>query len=174
MSELISDKAIEESTGESWQTWFDRLEKMGARDLSHKEIAAKLESDYQVAGWWAQALTVRYEQTIGRRKAGQSNNGDFSVSVAKTLPGTMDEVMEWWLNKAQSRTEYNNVEIVTSSATQTEKWRHYRVVLQDGSRAVISIYAKTPSKASLGLQHDKLPSAEAAESWRAYWKSLLA
>lgn len=173
MSELISDKAIEKSTGESWNTWLDRLEKMGARDLSHKEIATKLMTDYQVAGWWSQALTVRYEQSIGRRQAGQNNDGSFSVSVSKTLDGSVGEALHWWLKKAQSRTEFNGVAIVTSSTTETEKWRHYRVALKDGSRVVISIYAKTPTKAGFGLQHDKLPSAEAMESWRVYWKTLL-
>lgn len=173
MSELISDKAIEKSTGVTWGAWMERLQQMGAQDLSHKEIATRLVSDYQVAGWWAQALTVRYEQTIGRRKPGQSNAGDFSISVNKTLTGTMGEGLHWWLKIAQARTEFNSVPIITSSTTETEKWRNYRVALKDGSRVVVGIYAKTPTKAGFGLQHDKLPSAEAAESWRIYWKSLI-
>lgn len=174
MSELISDKAIERSTGDTWNTWLERLEAMGASELSHKEIASKLVTDYQVAGWWAQSLTVRYEQAIGRRQPGQSNAGDFSVSVSKTLNGTMDEGLHWWLKKVQARTDFNGVPILTSSTTETEKWRNYRVALKDGSRIVVGIYAKTPTKAGFGLQHDKLPSAEAAEAWRAYWKSLIA
>jgi hypothetical protein len=173
MSELISDKAIEKSTGASWSTWLERLQQMGASDLSHKEIASKLVSEYQVAGWWAQSLTVRYEQVTGRRKPGQSNAGDFSVSVSKTLAGTVDDALHQWLKVAQSRTEFNGVSIITSSTTQTEKWRHYRVALRDGSRVVVGIYAKTPAKVGFSLQHDKLSSAKTAESWRAYWKSLL-
>jgi hypothetical protein len=173
MSETISDSAIQKATGETWQTWFDRLEQAGARDLSHKDIAAKLVSDYQVGGWWAQTLTVRYEQIIGRRQVGQSNTGLFSVSISKTVTGSIDEALHWWLKKAQSRTEFNGVAIVTRSTTETEKWRHYRMALEDDSRVVISIYAKTPTKAGLGLQHEKITSADAAEAWRAYWKSLL-
>lgn len=174
MNEPISDIAIEKSTGQPWQVWFERLEGMGARDLSHKEIATKLVSDYQVASWWAQMLTVRYEQVTGRRQAGQGNNGEYAVSISKTLVGSMNDGMHWWLKRVQSRTEFNDVAIVTSSTTETEKWRHYRVALRDGSRAVVSIYEKTPTKASLGVQHEKLASAEAAEQWRVYWKSFLA
>jgi hypothetical protein len=173
MSELISDKAIENSTGDSWSTWLERLQQMGAQDLSHKEIASKLVSEYQVARWWAQSLTVRYEQVMGRRKSGQSNGGDFSVSVSKTLSGTVDDALYQWLKIVQSRTEFNDMPIITSSTTQTEKWRHYRVALRDGSRVVVGIYAKTPAKAGFSLRHDKLSSAAAAESWRIYWKSLL-
>ena len=173
MSELISEKAIEKATGQPWSVWLDRLEQMSARDLSHKEIAARLVADYDVPGWWAQSLTVRYEQVVGRRQTGQSNDGSFSVSVSKTLPGSLNEAMLWWLKKVQSRTEFNGVAIVSSSTTETEKWRNYRVALKDGSRVVVGIYAKSPIKAGLGLQHDKLASHELSEAWREYWKSLL-
>lgn len=173
MSELISDSAIKRSTGVSWTTWLERLNQMGAQDLSHKEIATRLVSDYQIAGWWAQSLTVRYEQSIGRRRPGQNNAGDFSVSVSKTLAGSLDEGLDWWLQKIHSRTEFNSTPIVTSSTTKTEKWRNYRLVLEDGSRVAVGIYAKTPAKASFSLQHDKLPTSEAAEAWRMYWKALI-
>jgi hypothetical protein len=173
MSELISDKTIEKATGSTWQTWFERLEGIGARDMPHKEIAAKLVADYHVAGWWAQSLTVRYEQVIGRRKVGQNNKGEFSVSASRTISGTMDEAFHWWLTTVQSHAEFNGVEIISSSTTKTEKWRNYRAALRDGSRVVVGIYAKTPTKASLGLQHEKLTSAESAEAWRVYWKAFL-
>lgn len=173
MSELISDKAIEKSTGVTWSDWVERFDQMGAQDLSHKDIATRLVTEYQVAGWWAQSLTVRYEQAIGRRKPGQSNAGDFSVSVSKTLTGTMDEALHWWLKIVQSRTEFNDVSIVSSSTTETEKWRNYRAALKDGSRVVVGIYAKTPTKAGFGLQHDNLPTPAAADAWRTYWKSLI-
>lgn len=173
MSE-VSDAAIEKATGLSWSVWFVRLEAMGARDLSHKEIAARLATDHQVAGWWAQSLTVRYERQIGRREVGQSNNGDFSVSASKTIPGTIDEAMQWWLQRVGALTQFNDVAIISSSTTDTEKWRNYRAVLSDGSRIIVGIYAKTSTKAVLGLQHEKLSSATAIESWRQYWKTFLA
>lgn len=174
MSELISDITIEKATGAPWSTWMDRLEQMGARDLTHKEIAVNLAEHYHVAGWWAQSLTVRYERVIGRRKIGQNNKGEFSVGVSKTLPTTIDEAFHRWLRAVQSRTEFNGVAIVSSSTTETEKWRNYRAALKDGSRIVVGIYAKTPAKAGLGLQHEKLVSAETAEDWRVFWKTFLA
>lgn len=146
---------------------------MGAQDLSHKEIAAKLVSEYQVAGWWAQSLTVRYEQVIGRRESSQNNAGTFSISVSKTLLGSVDEGLEWWLEKVQSRTEFDVTPIVTSSTTKTEKWRNYRAALDDGSRVVVGIYAKSPTKVGFGLQHDRLSSSAAAEAWRIYWKTFI-
>lgn len=174
MSEAISDKAIQQATGELWQTWRERLDAMGAQQLSHAEIAAKLIETYNVSGWWAQSLTVRYEKQIGRRQTGQTSDGMFSANVSKTVPGTMDDAMHWWRQKVLKQSAgFNGVPIVTSSHTETTKWRYYRAALADGSRVVVTIYEKTPAKASLGLQHDKLPSAQVAESWRTYWKVYL-
>ncbi|HET8883872.1 MAG TPA: hypothetical protein VFM68_00170 [Candidatus Saccharimonadales bacterium] len=173
MSEAISDKAMQQATGEPWHTWLDRLNAMDAQNLSHTEIATKLVETYNVSGWWAQSLTVRYEQKIGRRRVGQSSDGKFSVSVSKTISGTMDDAMGWWRKKVRQSTEFNHVPIVTSSHTDTTKWRYYRAALKDGSRVVVTIYEKTPTKASLGLQHEKLTTTQAVESWRAYWKTFL-
>lgn len=174
MSESISDKALEKATGAVWQTWFERLESINARNLTHKDIATRLVSDFDVPGWWAQSLAVRYEKAIGRRATGQNIDGSFSTSVSKTIDGSMDGVLQWWLQKVDDQTEFNNVAVVTSSVTQTEKWRNYRVALADGSRVIVGIYAKTPTKAGFSLQHEKLGSAEAAAAWRSYWKTLLA
>ncbi len=174
MSELISDKTIEKATGIAWPVWLERLEKAGARELSHKEIAAVLVSQFEVGGWWAQSLTVRYERDIGRRQVNQNNRGEFSTSLTKTIPMSMDDAFYWWLSVAQARSEFNGVGIVSSSTTETEKWRYYRAALLDGSRVVIGVYAKTPTKAGFGLQHEKLVSADHADTWRSYWKNLLA
>jgi hypothetical protein len=174
MSKPISNSAIERSTGASWATWLERLQAADAAGISHKDIVTLLVTNYQITGWWAQALTVRFEQTIGRRRPGQSDAGDYAVSVSKTLDGTVDETLLWWLKKVQSRTDFNGVSIVSSSTTETEKWRHYRVALADGSRMVVGVYAKTPTKASFSLQHSKLASSISAEAWRTYWKSFIA
>lgn len=169
----VSEAAIEKATGQTWQAWFERLEEHGARDLAHKEIATWLVNEQKVAGWWAQSLTVRYEREIGRRQTGQDNKGNFSASASKTLSGSIDDAMQWWLKKVEATDAFHGIDIVTSSTTSTEKWRHYRAGLADGSRVVVGIYAKTPTKAGLGLQHEKITSGAMAELWRVYWKQFL-
>lgn len=173
MSEVISNEAIKQATGETWQTWIDRLEAMGAKQLPHKDIATKLMTDYGVAGWWAQSLTVRYEQQIGRRAVGQNAKGEYSVAVSKTYPGTMDQAMRWWQGTVGAATDFNGVPIVTTSLTQTEKWRYYRAALMDKSRIIVTIYEKTPTKAAISLQHEKIAAQSAVETWRTYWKAYL-
>ena len=172
VQKAISEQAIEKATGSSWAVWLERLEKIGAKDMSHKEIARKL-SDWGVPGWWAQMLTVSYEQHIGRRVPGQTCDGDFAAAVSKTLPGTLDEALGWWLKKVKGKSEFHDVTIEKTSVSKTEKWRYWRAKLADGTLVSIHISTKPDNKANLGLQHEKLESQEQVDEWKRFWKKLL-
>jgi hypothetical protein len=170
--------AIENATAESWDAWTSFLESIDAPNRSHKEIAIdvhqRLAERAPNAGWWAQGITVAYEQQIGRREPGQSCEGDFQVGVSKTFTGSMDEALAAWVALAGDRTEFSGVPITRpGSASESPKWRYWRCGLDDGTLVNINIYEKAPGKASLGVQHTKLETAETVEHWRAYWKDLL-
>lgn len=173
MKQAVSDTAIEKATGQTWSYWQQCLNDTKARQLSHKEIVAQLTSEYGVDSWWAQTLAVRYEQSINRRVVGQSSSGEFYTSVSTTITGSIDDALEWWLQKNDSVTSYNYQKIVTSSTTQTVKWRYWRAVLADNSKVVVAIYQKTPNTAQLSLQHEKLASQDATVEWREYWRQYL-
>lgn len=169
--------AIETATDTSWEDWLSFFDEHEASKLTHKEIAdlvyAKIkgrESD----GWWSQAVTVAYEQHIGRREPGQRSDGSYETSASKTFDGTMSEALEMWILLTGDKTEFNGVALEKDPTwSETEKWRNWRCALADGSRLAVSIYQKTPDKASFGLGHLKLKSAEEAEAWKTYWKTLL-
>lgn len=50
----------------------------------------------EISEWWAQGVTVAYEQIIGRRVVGQSCEGDFAASASRTVPGDPDSVRDRW------------------------------------------------------------------------------
>lgn len=165
--------AIEKATGKSWDDWLGFFDSIGAKNLSHKDIAKKVH-EAGTPGWWSQNVTVAYEQHIGRRVPGQDCNGEFQVSVSKTLEGSMGEVLERWTKLTRGREEFSDIAISRDPTTSsTEKWRHWYCGLADGSRIAVNIYQKSPTKASLGLGHEKLESAEQAEHWCTFWKELL-
>lgn len=83
MARTISDDAVRAKTGKTWKAWFSTLDKAGAKNLSHKEIAVWL-SKRGLPGWWAQTVTVAYERARRRRPVGQTTTG-WQVSVQKTL-----------------------------------------------------------------------------------------
>ena len=171
-SQSISTDAIAKATGIAWEDWLTWLEERNAQDLSHKDIAEKIRQRGDVSGWWAQSVTIAYEQHIGRRVPGQDCDGQFQVAVSKTLPGSMDEALARWSSHMAGVESLSEIPISRGPDTsETEKWRYWRCGLADGSRVNVHIHQKAPDKATLGIQHEKLESPEQVEHWRGFWKA---
>lgn len=174
MVRTMNVEALENGTGRKWTEIEDYLATIGADQLSHKEIARKLNDDGIVTGWWAQSVTVAYEQMTGRRIPGQDCNGEFSVSVSKTLNGTMDEALQKWQEHVGGAESFSAIDISRGpEVNSTEKWRYWRCGLTDGSRVNVNIYQKSEAKAALSIQHERLESTEQIEHWRTFWKAYI-
>lgn len=93
-AQKMSDGKLVEATGKTRAEWHAILDAAGAREWKHPTIAAWLHSEHGVAGWWAQGITVAFEQAIGRRLPGQTADGTFSVSVTKTINGSRAEILD--------------------------------------------------------------------------------
>ena len=76
------------------------MDRIAAKDLDHKAIALnvyeELDGTIDQLGWWTQAVTVAYEQYIGRRIPGQRPDGTFQTSVSRSTTFGMDELMTRW------------------------------------------------------------------------------
>ena len=81
----ISDAAVKARTGKGWAGWFATLDRAGAAQLPHREIAQILARRHRVPGWWSQMVTVEYERARGLRVRHQTTSG-YSVAVSRTLP----------------------------------------------------------------------------------------
>jgi len=79
-----TDNAVLAKTGKDWSWWFAILDKEKSSKLTHKEIALLLHDKYKVTLWWAQKITVGYEQERGLRKLHQKSDG-FQISKSKSL-----------------------------------------------------------------------------------------
>lgn len=179
MTKPVNIAAIEEETQRPWSEWLSYLESINAKDLPHKEIAERvyerLEAEGGNGGWWAQSITVAYEQHIGRRQPGQRSDGSYEVSVSKVMNGSMDDAMRAWQTAVKGKTEFSKVTISRPpTTTQTDKRRHWACSLADGTRVNADVYPKIAEKVSLSIVHTKLQSAADADRWRTYWKSVLA
>jgi len=176
MTEPIKTDAIAKGTARSWGAWRAFLDAQGARDMSHADIARMIVATGDANGWWAQGITVAYEQAIGRRKPGQvKGGGTFQTAASKTLPGSMEEVMARWRAFADTRRDWNGVAVEKGpEASDTQKWRYWRAWLSDGSRLVVTATDKGPGKATLTIAHENLGNGDAAARWRAFWKDALA
>jgi hypothetical protein len=168
------DATLVKATGKNWKQWMAVFKKINAKDLPHKEIASLLERDYEVSGWWAQSLTVRFEQETGKRIPGERSDGSFNVTVSGSLSGDVDTVFEKWTNKYASVSSFNKMKISGEPSTSvTPKWRYWKIRLADKSRLNINFAQKSEDKTLVQINHENLADTDELEKWRVYWKKEL-
>jgi hypothetical protein len=99
----ISAAAVKKATGKDWKQWFTLLDKAGARKMPHKDIACLVYEKHQVSGWWAQMVTVGYEQARGLRQKHQKPGG-YEVGASRTMPVSLSTLFKAWKDpKARRR-----------------------------------------------------------------------
>ncbi len=167
-----SDAAVGKASGKGWDEWRTLLDAWGAPEKSHTEIAQYLVEEYGVDGWWAQGITVGYERLIGRRQAGQRNDGSFSASVSKTINASAEKVHAALADETQRSQwlEDGVVNFRTASAPKSVRFDD----LEAGVIFAVFLTARGDEKTSLQVQADKFASKEAGEEWKAAWKPRLA
>lgn len=176
MSEPKNKKSLETGSGILWGEWLVFLEPYAK--LNHTYMAEVVLEKIRAVGvskspeWWAQGVTVAYEQHIGRRKIGQTCDGLFSVTVTTTRPGAMDDVLSEWVALNEDPVEYNGLKVDgTPRISETKKWRYWRLDFTDGSKLSVNVQTKPDgAKSMLAINHDKLQSAGDVELWRTFWK----
>lgn len=178
MNEPKNKEALKTGSGITWDRWLTFLEPH--RELNHTDMAKVVYAEIMRVGnskspeWWAQGVTVAYEQHIGRRQVGQQCDGKFSVTVTRTVPGDMDAALVLWREAMHDVRDIDGVDVMGEPRiTSSDKWRYWKVDLADGSRVNVNIQTKpTGDKSMLAINHDKLSSADDVERLRAYWKSM--
>lgn len=168
----MSDEAVRTRTGRGWDEWFALLDAWGAPEHTHTEIARWLVEEHGVGGWWAQSVSVAYEQERGMRMPAQHVDGAFAASASKTINVPAPRVSEAFTDPAlrERWLPGARVEIRTSrpGKSLTADW------LDGTSRLSVYLTVKGEAKTQLGLQHRRLADAETAERMKAHWRSALA
>jgi hypothetical protein len=167
-----SDEVLRDNTGRAWDEWFALLDAWGAVERPHPEIARWLVEEHQVGGWWAQGVTVGYEQARGLRSPGQRRGGLFEVNASKTVAVPVDRLYaafadpvlrERWLPGAA-------VEVRTARPAKS-----LRANWEDGStRLVVGFTARGDAKSQVALVHERVPDAGTADKLKAFWRERMA
>ncbi len=167
--EVVGDDALVRATGRSRTDWYGLLDAAGAGGWRHRETASWLVREHGVDGWWAQGLTVGYEQTRGLRVPGQRGDGTFECSVSRTVAAERDRA--WALvadDAARAAWLDVPVEVTGVTAPASVRWR-----LPDGTRAVVRVEPVRPGATRVVVQHARLPDAAAVTASRAAWRQRL-
>jgi hypothetical protein len=174
MSQRISNERVKRATDRTWEQWFRILDRIGARNMTHREVARVLyEKGYLKNKMWCQGVTLEYECTIGKRVVGQNCYGEYVANAARTLGKNLnlDDALHLWQRNVCGLKEFKEVKLAKEPTTSSsEEWRYWRGTLADGSKINVTIGLNGLGKAFLNLQHGKLAKIEARETWKLFWK----
>jgi hypothetical protein len=167
-----SDEVLRANTGRTWDEWFALLDRWGGAQRPHPEIARWLSQGQGVGGWWAQGVTVAYEQARGLRAPGQRRGGQFEVNAAKTVAVPVERLYQAFADPALRERWLPGATIEVRTA---HPGKAIRANWEDGStRLVIAFTARGEAKSQVALVHQRVPDAETAARLKAFWRERVA
>lgn len=188
----VSTKSVHKHTGKHWNQWVPILEKAGARNWSHKEIAAFLSKKHKINYWWQHVVTTGYEVHIGRRAAGRDAKGHYSIIGTKTF--YIDKKALWklvtspkgiaiWLTpmsdfKLQIKQVYEREDGVYGEIRTMKAGDRVRFTWQEGdwdktTTVQMLVVGRANGTSILAFQHEKLKDGRLREPLRELWRQVL-
>jgi len=153
------------------------MDGIDAKSLNHHEIATKvleeLDGKIDNLGWWAQAVTVAYEQYIDRRIPGQRPDGTFQTSVSKSTKLGMKALMDKWVDFAAGDKDVLDLIAGDVRVSGTEKRITWRTKAADGSSITVISEPKKNGSASIVAQHMGAQTNELNIEAKSKWASIL-
>ena len=166
----MSDEAVFKRTGKTWAEWFETLDRAGAKQMSHQEVANHLYTVEKIDGWWSQMVTVGYERERGKRVKHQSAAG-FQVSATRTLPVALDRLFKSF-SDARSRSRW--FKDAPLEITRANPGKNIRARWEGGRSSLeIRFVPKGETKCQVTVDHTRLPDARAAAKMKKLWAGKL-
>lgn len=161
----FTDATITAKTGRSWAEWLAFLDKWGAMNKTHTEVAAHV-ADQGIPGWWAQGVTVGYERLRGKRSRGQRMSGSWEASKSRTFNVPVEELFAWFADARKRSRWLGRQKLTVRKATAP---KGMRITWEDGTSVELYFMAKGASKSTVAVQHVKLESKRQADDMKAFW-----
>jgi hypothetical protein len=150
--EGLSEAAVLTATGKHPHEWFALLDAAGATAWTHTQIARWLHTEHDgIDGWWAQSITVRYEQERGLRLPGQQSDGTFAESVSRAIPLNPQRALEAVI--ALVTEQLGTPPVATNPAARypTARW-----VDASGEGLLATLTVSSPTRVSVALTRSKI------------------
>jgi uncharacterized protein YndB with AHSA1/START domain len=189
---VISDESVIAKTGKSWEEWFQILDAWGGLEKGHKLTARYLADEWQVSAWWAQSVTVQYEQDRGARLPGQRSGGKFAVSIQRTIQATPDEAFNaltepaklsrWLTTSAQADLRvggrYSNADGDQGHFLLLERPRRMRMTWENslhapGTVVEVTCESKPGGRVTVRLEHAGIEDEAAFLDMKKCWSSAM-
>jgi hypothetical protein len=171
-------KPVERATRRTWDEWLQFMDAQNAQSLDHQQIALKvyeeLEGTIDRLGWWTQAVTVAYEQYIGRRVPGQRPDGTFQMSVSKSTSLGMADLMEKWTDFAADDESVQEIVAVGEvRISGTDRRITWRGKAHDGSSVIVTSEPNKKGTASIVAAQLGLATLESNDEARRRWSAIV-
>jgi Domain of unknown function (DUF4287) len=167
-----SDAVVQANTGKTWDEWFALLDQWGAVERPHPEIARWISQEHGVGGWWAQGVTVAYEQARGLRAPGQRRGGQFEVNASKTVAVPVERLYEAFVDPGLRERWLPGARFEVRTAN---PGKSVRADWDDGStRLIVNFTARGEAKSQVALVHERIPDAATAEELKPWWQARVA
>ncbi len=185
--QAISEEAVRSKTGKVWEEWFALLDAWGAAEKGHTRTAKHLVDAHAVSPWWAQTITVRYEQERGLRVVGQRGD-EFVATVQRTLSAPPEDayaaltdpaILSRWFTKGAKADlrvggRYENAdgdrgEFLLLQPPERLRYTWENPDYAPGTLVEFHLTAKGPQKTTVRLEHSKLASQEDFEEMKLGW-----
>jgi hypothetical protein len=183
---VSNDESARQKTGHGLDHWFAVLDRFDSRAKGHTASARHLYEEHGVPSWHCQMITVEYERARGLRAKNQSCEGDFQVSVSRTVAATVEQVAAL-INDARRRRRWLRAADpaiaraleaafkgpqARSVTVKTPQYARLRFPC-DGTTVEILIYGTRSGKATVTANNTKLAGPGAVEPRRALWRTAL-
>jgi hypothetical protein len=166
----ISSDAVKAKTGKTWAQWCKLLDKEGASEMPHRDIAILVSQEHGVGPWWSQMVTVGYEQARGLRKKHETSRG-WQAGASKTINVSLADLFAAWDNVKLRRQWLGDQEFTIRKKNANKSMR---ITWQDGTDVEVNFYTKGPTKSQVAIQHGKLKSETAVARMKKLWRTAVA
>lgn len=157
------------ATGRGWDEWRNLLDAWPGRDGGHGALAAHIQEEYGVEGWWAQTVTVGYERLSGRRLPHQRPDGTFTAGKSRTVHVDPEALRARLVDDAARAELFPGVETELRSRPSA---KNVRLAVGPGT-AEIGLAPRADGRVTVSVEHGRLPAYEDVARWKDYWESWL-
>jgi hypothetical protein len=162
----MSGDRVLAATGRTPEEWYAVLDERGATTWGHSAIAAWV-LEQGVDGWWAQGVTIGYEQARGLRIPGQRSDGTFAVSASRTVSGDPDPVLD-------AAIALFSETFAPTSESRKAKRRYARWTFPDRESVLVTTEPAAAGKARVSAERGRLAGPERIPDAKAELQELVA
>ena len=163
--------ALKRTSGRDYDEWFRLLDMWGASKREYREIASWLTTEYGMSNWWAQKVTIEYQEFKGLRPPGSRGDGSFTVTATKTINVSPKRAFEAFTDAKLRRRWLPDAKLRKRTAQEPKSARFD--CGDDGSRLAVAVLEQGKAKSQVAVEHSKLADQKTADETKAWWRERL-